>query len=350
MLSLRADILIVTKILYLREKKLMNHLEQVGMDVSLILVESFITLFTTTCHPDLTDIIIDHFVIDGSVVLIKAMVLIMSYLSQRLLKYDTFSEMLLFFKNELKTRFIEPKKLSSDLMNFYMSKYLIEELREFYTMKERTSYYTSKQVNFTNTVKCKPNWPICYQALEIFKSGPEATKSNLFKCNFVLDNFKFDYFSKKRTSDDQDDDFQHLKNIKSPKKEKMIEEDDLLIDRQQHICPMKNKKYAKMKSDVKKLVEMQISNYNMYKTSAFSKPGTPVPTKHHAKGNTVKALMQKTLDSEHLDQTDDNDSSWSESRRGHSNTETPTKITKRSQNKTQLGDRNIEDMSLMLAR
>lgn len=90
MLSLRADIQIVTKILIFREKKLVDHFRKISLDLSLIMVESFLTLFTNTCHPEICDVIIDHFLVDGSVVLIKAMVLMLAYLKEDILEKDNF--------------------------------------------------------------------------------------------------------------------------------------------------------------------------------------------------------------------------------------------------------------------
>lgn len=353
MLSLRADILIVTKLMYLRDKKLMEHFEEVGMDVSLILVESFITLFTTSCHPDLVDIIIDHFVIDGAVVLIKAMVLILSYFCTKLMKIDSFSDMLVFFKKKLQTCFVEPKKFSSDLMNLYLSKYLIEELREFYTMKERSNYYVNKPVVFNNSVKCKANWPICYQALETCKVVPETTKSNIFKSHFVMDNFKLDYFFQKRTaaySPENDSKDIHSK-FKTPKNEERIEEDDLLMDRQHHICPMKNKQYDKMKSEIKKLITKQLSNYNLFINSIDAKSGNGSNPHFSYSKETVKSVMKNVMNSSENENSDQDESSWSESQSSPSKIETPTKMPKKKKKDVHNSpEEDIDNLSLMLAR
>lgn len=85
MLALRADIQIIYKILAIRDPELIEHFAEVCIDMSLITVESFLTLYTNTCHPDITEVIMDHFLIHGPVVLLKAMVLLLSYMRTELL-------------------------------------------------------------------------------------------------------------------------------------------------------------------------------------------------------------------------------------------------------------------------
>lgn len=311
MLSLRADILIVTKILYMRDKKLMKHLEKVGMDVSLIMVESFITLFTTTCHPDLVDIIIDHFVIDGSVVLLKTMVLIMTYFGSKLMTLHSFSDMLVYIKKEMRTFFIEPKKLSSDLMNLYLSKYLVEQLRDFYTEKERKDFFRDKNASQVNQNKCKSNWPICYHALEAHKALPDTTNSRLFKCNFIMDNYKIDYFSRKRVLGEFTRDFESSP-MRNPDKRYVIAADDLLIDRQRHECAMRNDQCEKMKSDVRNLIAIQVSNFEKQVNDDSPAKSTALHGLESSSTSTVKQLIERTMNSRDADE-DEEDSSKSES-------------------------------------
>lgn len=88
MLALRADIQIFYKLLSIKDPELVQHFAEVCVDMSLITVESFLTLYTNTCHPDLTEIIMDHFFVHGSSVLLKAMVLLLSYMRNDLLLTD----------------------------------------------------------------------------------------------------------------------------------------------------------------------------------------------------------------------------------------------------------------------
>lgn len=88
MLSLRADIQIIYKILSLKDPELVEHFAEVCVDMSLITVESFLTIYTTTCHPDMTEVIIDHFLLHGPTVLLKAMVVLLTYMRKDLLQTD----------------------------------------------------------------------------------------------------------------------------------------------------------------------------------------------------------------------------------------------------------------------
>lgn len=88
MLSLRSDIQIVYKILSVKDPQLLKHFAEVSIDVSLITVESFLTLYTNTCHADIVEVILDHFFLHGSVVLIKAMVILLGYMREDLLSAE----------------------------------------------------------------------------------------------------------------------------------------------------------------------------------------------------------------------------------------------------------------------
>lgn len=94
MLSLRADIQIVTNMLALKDRRLLEHFKKVGVELSFVMVEAFLTMFTNTCHPDLAAIIIDHLFAEGATVLIKAMMLLLSYVREELLKVNSFGRCL----------------------------------------------------------------------------------------------------------------------------------------------------------------------------------------------------------------------------------------------------------------
>lgn len=151
---------------------------------------------------------------------------------------------------------IDPKRLDADLDNFYLSTYLISEMREFYTAKERQAFYLAKPTEYKPRVSCKKNWPICYTVLERSKGHPEKTH-NLFKCQFILSNFKFDHFNIQRglqwtTSP--------MKDLSTPRVG--IHDDDLLIERQRHTCECRDEDYERMKAEVRLKISKQLTNYN----------------------------------------------------------------------------------------
>lgn len=89
MLPLRSDIQITYKILSIRDPMLLKHFAEVSMDISLITVESFLTLYTNTCHPELTEVILDFVFLHGAVTLIKAMVLLLGYMREHLMAAES---------------------------------------------------------------------------------------------------------------------------------------------------------------------------------------------------------------------------------------------------------------------
>ena len=93
MLALRADIQLIYKLLAAKEPQVLEHLNSLSIDLSLITVESFLTIYTNTLHPSLVDVVIDHFLSQGPIVLLKSMVLIMGYLKDELLKLDNFGSL-----------------------------------------------------------------------------------------------------------------------------------------------------------------------------------------------------------------------------------------------------------------
>lgn len=266
MLSLRADILVVTNLLVIRDKRLMEHFERISMDVSLLMVESFLTLFTGTCHSSIVDVIVDHFVIDGSNVLIKAMVLLISYMRVKLLEINNFGKMVMFCKNELKRYdLVDPIDFSKDMMNMYLNRYLIGELRDYYTNREKEAFKTAQ--NETKTT-CKLEWPICYKSLDQIKANVDIERQMTFRSQFVMDNFRFDYFSKKVVSATK----AARKHVEASLDANqtifpLIQEDSLLIERQRHICDCNNHEFEEMKREVKALIKSQVFNSNSLKNA-----------------------------------------------------------------------------------
>lgn len=163
----------------------------------------------------------------------------------------------------MKTEFVAPGKFASDLSNFYINQYLIKELRDFYTNKEKETFYKSTH-HTAETVRprtqCKKHWPICYTSLEIAKHHPEKAYST-FKCQFVLSNFKFDHFSKlrPRQTSFKSPVISQPSPSESPVGKILEQEDDLMIERQRHVCSCYDEGYEKMKSEVRSAILKQMS-------------------------------------------------------------------------------------------
>ena len=77
------------------------------------------------------------------------------------------------FKDKIMSMIVSPAKFHRDLENFYLSKYLITKLQEFYTAKEQEAFKKGKSFESRNKTTCKRGWPICYLNLEKFKNYQE---------------------------------------------------------------------------------------------------------------------------------------------------------------------------------
>lgn len=163
-------------------------------------------------------------------------------------------------KEELHKCIVEPSKLNEDLDNFYLSKYLITELREFYTQRERHNFFKPTEMNQITRIPCKKIWPICYKALDVMKNHA-SPQTLLLKSQFLLSNFKFDHFSvnKQGTVD----------MYKTPSTQPStavirIPDNELLIERQRHICDCRDDYYERMKSEVRLKISKQVANYEAF--------------------------------------------------------------------------------------
>ena len=85
MLSVIADLKILQIFFKMKNPSLHKHLSKIGIDMVMVALPCFLTIFTN-CHPSLTDIVIDNFFIEGSIVLIKTTLLYFQYMQKNLLK------------------------------------------------------------------------------------------------------------------------------------------------------------------------------------------------------------------------------------------------------------------------
>ena len=176
--------------------------------------------------------------------------------------------------------FVDPKVLNSDLSTFHLSKYLITELREFYTIKEREKFYKSKQDRKPLAkCACKKYWPVCYLSIENSKLHPERPYY-LFKNEFILSNIKLDHFA----------------NGNSKKKQQLSVDqnpEDLLVDRQRHTCACGAEEYDQMKAVIREKLSKDFANFNSPMWAKNRSAIAPVPTEdiHRA---TYEKFVKKT--------------------------------------------------------
>lgn len=159
----------------------------------------------------------------------------------------------------MKTKLVDPLKFHKDLDNFFMSNYLIRELREYYTIQELATYYSSRSPDLKPRAVCKKNWPICYLALEKAKNH-QNSHVQLFTSQYILSNFKFGHFIEKGVNKANQDE---IAEGAQPQK---IEEKDLLIERQRHICDCKDLDLERMKSEIRDKISKMLANPNYSKS------------------------------------------------------------------------------------
>ena len=89
MISLTADINLI--LLFLREKhpKLLTHFGKINFELPMVLVEQFITAFTNN-NTDITELIMDRMLIDGSITYFKVILLFFKYFEKELLTMTEF--------------------------------------------------------------------------------------------------------------------------------------------------------------------------------------------------------------------------------------------------------------------
>lgn len=89
MVSLTADINLLVLLLHELEPRVVNHLKSVDFELPMVFVEQMITIFTAN-RADLTDVIMDAFLIDGSRVYFKVILLFFRYFREELLQLREF--------------------------------------------------------------------------------------------------------------------------------------------------------------------------------------------------------------------------------------------------------------------
>lgn len=179
------------------------------------------------------------------------------------------------------------------------------ELREYYVVKERDTFFGGKMHDPKAKTRCLKVSPICYLALEHFKLRKEEDFT-ILRSNFILSNLKMEHFpTEHRTS-----------RADSSPAEKLIAENDLLIERQRHICEQRDEDLERMKAEVHDRASKQLANY-----TAKVKSKNPLKASQNYDAKTayeqyVSKKIQEThvsviddlSDSSHLQQSQEGDS------------------------------------------
>lgn len=89
MISLTADVNILLLILSIYKTKCFKHLRKYNFELPMVLVELFITVFTTN-QTTITELIMDMVLIEGSIVFFKVMLLFFQYFEKEIFKLSEF--------------------------------------------------------------------------------------------------------------------------------------------------------------------------------------------------------------------------------------------------------------------
>ena len=95
MISLTADINLLLLLLSMHKPKLYKHILKINFELPMVLVEMFITVFTSY-NTRLTDIIIDLVLLEGSIVYFKVVLVFFGYIEKEMLKKTEFCNVSLF--------------------------------------------------------------------------------------------------------------------------------------------------------------------------------------------------------------------------------------------------------------
>lgn len=89
MISLTADINLLLLLMSLHKTKLYKHILKINFELPMVLVEMFITVFTSYCTR-LTDIMMDLVLLEGSIVYFKVILVFFGYIEKEVLKVKEF--------------------------------------------------------------------------------------------------------------------------------------------------------------------------------------------------------------------------------------------------------------------
>lgn len=199
--------------------------------------------------------------------------------SKNSVTWSHLDDVLQLIKGKFKSEFVDPLKFKKDLSRCYISKFFVGELRNFYTDKERISFLKKQNPNKTIKGCTTDTSNMCHQALYDYSILAERQKYYVFKSKGILSNLKFYHFHKNDLRNNKVKDksrFIHLaREPTDPTKKKFspthgritegtpphleatretiskvveeVDQEELLIERQDHHCALKQSPAEKAK-------------------------------------------------------------------------------------------------------
>lgn len=154
--------------------------------------------------------------------------------------------------DHIKSELVDSNKFFADMSKLYLSKYLIEVLRNYYTEKERKKLNKNKKNTRIGLMECESDWPICLENIVMNNYYHKSPSFYLYRSSSILGNFKPEHFPKKRKQIKKDivdrasvrnahgvemhTDASNLFDSEVPEADIKVSEKQLLIERTKHIC------------------------------------------------------------------------------------------------------------------
>lgn len=201
----------------------------------------------------------------GPTSLLKAMVLFFKYYKKKINKVRDLSkkifilgEFLKLFEVGLKKVKIPVKQFHKDMVDFYLSKYVVEELRKFYTEKERLILKKQARRRLDHIEDCEPDWPVCNYSKQTKNFYYKDPNFFYIKNSKILNNFVPNHFLKPPLVEndlvdlDREEEINKKQQYLKSRTTRREVEEDLLINRQDHLC-----KYRKTFEEKKEIIKTQ---------------------------------------------------------------------------------------------
>lgn len=171
-----------------------------------------------------------------------------------------------FIKKQFTENFMNPNIFKYELASIYISSFFVEELRELLTQKERASYINHKYESSKLPAICSGSENVtCLEVLARSTVQPEKNQASVFQCKGVLRNLKAGHFFDGELMDKRDSfldsnagsfDYTLVDNNSgsrlSFKDTPVYDSDEVLIEREKHICTMSRKDTFSKEEKIKK--------------------------------------------------------------------------------------------------
>ena len=217
LVGIMSDCSLCLELLKESNKKVMQKLEGFEVILNNLLYKWFISLFVENTSHDTFLNIWDAMMIDGNIVLLRAVSSILELLEGRILQYDGMENLTMLFEEKISTFIFPRDKLMKSLLNekLKFTREQIENKREQYTKSVISTLIRTKKNEVKRTqvdingveIECDLDYPFCLKVFEEEENKDKSEeKKNKYEEPLTLEE------NKKQKQEKEIKDFQ-LKNI-----------------------------------------------------------------------------------------------------------------------------------------